>query len=188
MKRHGAHTKSYTPTSITAALSNPSSLSADKHVIIGPVSYRYDESSRELKMLPEPWDPLQVLYTLEHLPNIISISVDLDYLMFHSFESETDALDTYFEGPEDTLEFHCSSLCKWLIPSLPKTTIQHFPVRELVHESSKYNGDKAKWKAFVAEQGPSRPELMAFDYTSEGHGQNLDNSNDGPFISLGLFG
>ncbi len=121
-------------------------------------------------MLPEPWEPLQVLHALEHLPNIISISVDLDYIMYHSLDKDVTA--DYF-GPEDILDCHCQSLCKWLIPSLPKTTIQHFPVRELVHESSKYNGDKAKWKAFVAEQGPSRPELMAFDYTSEWHSQNL---------------
>ena len=109
-------------------------------------------------------------------------------MMFHSFDK--DVSTEYFGGPEDILECHCQSLCKWLIPSLPKTTIQHFAVCELVHESSTYKGDIAKWKAFVADQWPSRPELMAFDYTSEFHSRDLYDPKlyGGPFISLGLFG
>lgn len=119
----------------------------------------------------------------------------MDHLIFHSAVS--DKILRYRDNiaPEDILnalglECRCTALCKWSLPSLPKTTIQHFPVRKLVRESFQYRLDKPKWKAFVAEQGQSRPELMAFDYTAEFHSRDVcDPENyEGAFINMGLFG
>ena len=191
----GINTKSYTPSSISAALSNPSTLSAEQQVLIGPATYKFDEDAQKLFKLPEPWDPLNILYALEQLPKINSITVDMDHLVFHSATSNETVRYKDSEKPEHILDAlglqcHCLALCMWSIPSLPKTTIQQFPVRKLVHESSEYGRDKGKWKTFVADQGPARPELMAFDYTSEFYSRDVCDPEryEGSCISMGLFG
>lgn len=82
------------------------------------------------------------------------------------------------------------SIVKMIPNPLPKTTMQHFSVHKLVHESFQYRLDEPKWKAFVAEQGKSRPELMAIDYTAEFHSKDVcgPDSYEGTFVNMGLFG
>lgn len=194
MTTRSLHTRTYSPTSITAALASPSSFSGNQHVLIGPAAYHLDEK-QELYKLPESWDPLLILHALEDIPKIRSISVDMDHMIFHSATSDEilrynsdNALEQVFEALDS--ECHCIALCKWSLPSLPKTTIQHFPVRKLIHESFGYRLDKAKWKSFVAEHGQCRPELMAFDYTAEFHSRDIfdGDSDKESFVNMGFYG
>lgn len=108
------HSSTYSPTSITAALAAPSSLSTNQHVLIGSATYRLDEKDN-LYRCPEPWDPLLVLHALEALPGIKSISVDLDHMMFHSATCDESAGYRDDEAPEDILkalglECRCTAL------------------------------------------------------------------------------
>ena len=189
------HTKTYSPASIIAALADPSSFSTNQHVLIGPATYRLDEQ-QELYKVAEPWDSLSVvIQALENRPSIKSICIDMDHLIFHSAACDEILRYSANDAPEVILnalglECRCTALCKWSLSSLPKTTIQHFPVRKLVCESFQYRLDEPKWKAFVAEQGHGRPELMACDYTAEFHSRDVcdPERHEGAFVNMGLFG
>ena len=139
---------------MTAALASPPSFSTNQRVLIGPAAYRVDEE-QHLYKLPEPWDPLPVLRALDGNPRVKRISVDMDHMIFNFATSNKSLRYGDDEAPENILgafdlECDCTALCKWHLPDLPKTNIQHFQVRRLVQKSFAYGLNKAKWKAFVA--------------------------------------
>lgn len=121
------HAKTYSPTSVTAALASPPSFSTNQRVFIGPAAYRVDEE-QHLYKLPEPWDPLPVLRALDGNPRVKRISVDMDHMIFNSATSDKSLRYRDDEAPENILgafglECDCTALCKWHLPDLPKTNI-----------------------------------------------------------------
>ena len=192
LKTRCHHTQSYSPTSITAALTSPSAFTGVEHVLIDQVKRR-DEPNQQPYKLPEPWNPVEVFRALNKILSIKSVTVDMNNLIFHSRTTEKQIYYREDEYPEDILDkldypCDCTGLCQWTLDLSPKTTIQHFPSRRALEWSMLYKHNPAAWKAFVGALGNEGAEYKAFDFTAEFHSRDFCSYTEGDFVDLGPVG
>lgn len=183
-------TKSYSPASITSALAFPSGFADTaglRHILIGEVQ-TFVDAEGEIYKSPDPWDPGSLLPTLEAIPSIETIQVDVNQLIFHSSESDENLRYRLDETPEAVLRqiglsAHCIGLCQWNIDELPKTTIVEPLFRRMLALANPMDYKRFGWNQFVAscedDNNENNAECKAFHYTMDFHLRDLLSNKDG---------
>ena len=177
--------KSYQPSALTSALSNPSSLLQVQHVVIGPVQYVDARPPNDsfVQQVANPWEPSYTLNTLNAMDNIKSITIDLFHIMGHKNATNVPSYHNAQTDPQCVLEalgHECEeiALCTWCLPKMPKVLITHFATSSALDACHPYRYDKVGWKSFV-EANLHFPRYPAFDYTAEFHSRDLSSAEMG---------
>lgn len=188
-------TRSYSPSAITAAVQQPSTLQGLQHINIEQPGY-YTDSNNVIHARADPWEPSRVLSILQCLPDVRSITVDMNQIMFRSATTGSETRYHCETGKPENIPqrlgfaVQCTGLCLWTVDEYSKVTIQHSTIRNLLLESKNHINDKQHWKSMIARRD-SDPQYKAFDYTADFHSQDICDPDDeytGPAVDLGLYG
>ena len=145
---HLSFVEYFQPNEIEAAVSYPSLLAGIQHVVIGPVQISIPRHSYTILQYPNPWDPSKVLPALQSLEHIRSVTIDLFHVIGHDSTSPVNVSDNENRCPEEVLEklgIGCTeaSFATWVLPSLPKILITHFPTWKGLQACHPYRDDRA---------------------------------------------
>lgn len=137
------HTRSYSPSTITAAVQQSSSIQGLQHINIQQPEY-YTDSSDVVHARADPWEPSHVLPILQSLPDVRSVTLDMNQIMFHLAMTGSETRYHCETGnPEHVLQrrglsAQCIGLCSWSVDEYSKVMIQHSTIRNLLLEIKKY--------------------------------------------------
>lgn len=205
------HTKVYSPGSITETLrKQPESLSSLNHIVIGQA--RQLVEGEHIYHVPDPWNLAHVLQSLESIPSVSRITVDINHVKYHKAVAKTmkSCRRTNFVGEileeAEIYDFEATDLCHWTSEKWPKVNVQHFPTQYWLQEIRAHIGDPKPWGGFIHRHlnqirthkwGPDRwerfilwhrrnPGFQSFAYTADFSSRDVrKRGNGGENVDLG---